>query len=109
LVEQEIIFSENVKIYLDELVIILYKDEYFSFLADAEDYVVRIVDQITNDLKKIRHFDTPKQYRFFGKYYIKIKGGNRTKWAIFFDKFENKILIEHITNSHMPEWASLVI
>jgi flagellar capping protein FliD len=45
-----IIFQNGVLDYLDDLVFILFKEEYFGFMQSSYDYVDKIIDFIENDI-----------------------------------------------------------
>jgi hypothetical protein len=98
----EIIISPPVIAYLNDLVIVLYKKEYFGFIESAEDYVSKIYDAIEYSLKAGVYKSTPTTIQFLGKNYIFYKSNTRTTWYIFFEKHQNKILVTGILNNHSP-------
>lgn len=98
---EEIIISYRVRNFLRELITILYQEEYFGFLESAEEYVNNLIDEILQ-LSLKTHHHTPEQLKKYGSYYVKIKGSKRTMWYVFFEKHENRYLIEFITNNHTP-------
>jgi hypothetical protein len=49
----EVIFTSNVISYLDDLIITLYKKEYFGFLESAEEYISNIYDAVSEQIKKL--------------------------------------------------------
>ncbi len=99
----EIIINDEVYDYLQKLIHLLYKKDYFSFIKDAESYVITIINKITNSLPKTTHRLTPLQLKKYGNFYIKLKGTRRTTWYAFFDKKDNRYYIEFITNNHSPK------
>lgn len=98
-----VVIKTEVLLFLDELVEILVENKYFSFLKNAEKYVNNLYDAIYNDLPSLKHYDTPQQLKRYGNYYVKIKGSKQTMWYVFFDKMDNRYLIEFITNNHAPQ------
>lgn len=98
----EIIISPPVIAYLNDLVIVLYKEEYFGFIETAEEYVSKIYESIENSLKVGVYKLTPISIKFLGKKYIFYKSNFRTTWFIFFEKQKNKILVTGILNNHSP-------
>ncbi|WP_208326181.1 hypothetical protein [Flavobacterium sp. S87F.05.LMB.W.Kidney.N] len=48
----EVIYTSSVIHYLDDLVVTLYKKEYFGFIQSAEEYVSHIYDAIPERIKK---------------------------------------------------------
>ena len=99
----EITFTPDVILYLDGLVQVLYKKEYFGFIETAENYVDQIYDAVDENIKVQKHKTTPKQLKHLGSKYIFYKANTRTIWYIFFESRNNKYLITGITNSHSEE------
>lgn len=48
--EIKIIITPKVIDYLDDLVRVLYKEEYFGFIESAEGYVIKIYDAIDENI-----------------------------------------------------------
>jgi len=89
--------------YLDELITVLFYDEYFSFEQNAQLYVEKIYDFMEYSLPSLPHKIVPKSLKKLGSFYIFYKANNRTTWYIFFEKHENRYLITHITNNHIGD------
>ncbi len=106
--ERIIVFSESVKTYLNELVDILYYEDYFSFKKDARFYVEHIVVYIENYDFKVNVKDSPEKFQKFGKKYLRYKANNQTFWYVFFDEKDTRILINHISNNHSQNFADLL-
>ncbi|WP_433780106.1 hypothetical protein [Flavobacterium anhuiense] len=53
--EIKIIYTPDVIRSLDDLVVVLYKKEYFGFVESAENYVLDIYDAVPERLKKTTH------------------------------------------------------
>ena len=103
----EVIFTSNVISYLDDLVRILYKKEYFGFIESAEDYVGNIYDSVPENLKSDNYKSSPKELKHLGSKYIFYKANSRTVWYIFFETKKDKYLITGILNSHSEEMKFL--
>lgn len=103
----KIIFTPNVIDYLDELVRILYKKEYFGYLETAEEYVSKIYDAIPDIIKLNIHKPTPKSLHYLGSNYIFYKANQRTTWYVFFEKKNHDYLITGIINNHCEEAKEL--
>ncbi len=101
--EIEVVFTQNIIAYLDDLVQVLYKKEYFGFIESAEKYVGAIYDSVPEKLKGTKHKSSPKKLKHLGSKYIFYKANSRTVWYVFFENKENKYLITGITNSHSEE------
>ncbi|MFY0483815.1 hypothetical protein ACI6PS_14550 [Flavobacterium sp. PLA-1-15] len=99
----EITFTPDVILYLDGLVQVLYKKEYFGFIETAENYVDQIYDAVDENIKVQKHKTTPKPLKHLGSKYIFYKANTRTIWYIFYESRNNKYLITAITNSHCED------
>lgn len=82
----KIIFTPHVIDYLDDLVRVLYKKEYFGFIETAEEYVSKIYDAVPENIKSSTYKLTPKKLKYLGSKYIFYKANNRTTWYVFFEK-----------------------
>jgi hypothetical protein len=101
--EKIIFVSSDVVAFLKQLVWTLYSEEYFGFEESAHEYVEKLRKTIYNDLPGLIHYETPQELRKYGRYYVKLKSNKRTMWYVFFDKYENRYLVEFITNNHAPQ------
>lgn len=95
-----VIIRKNVTDYLEELVFILYENEYFGFENDAQEYVQKIYDFIEYNLPIFPFRNTPENLIELGSKYIFYKANHTTTWYIFFENLENRYLVTFITNSH---------
>ena len=93
-------YTANFINYLDDLVLVVYKDDYFSFIENAFNYTSKIYEFIDNNIENFPHKNTPKALSKFGDFYIFYNFNSRTTWYIFFSKKQNNYLIKHITNNH---------
>mgnify|MGYP003408743967 CR=1 FL=1 len=99
----EVVFTPHVIDFLDDLVRLLYKQEYFGFIETAEEYVSKIYDFIPENLRLNNHKVTPQKLRYLGTNYIFYKANNRTTWYIFFERQDSIFLITGISNNHCEE------
>ena len=95
-----VIIRKNVTDYLEDLVFILYENEYFGFESDAQDYVQKIYDFIEYNLPIFPFRKTPGNLIELGSKYIFYKANQTTTWYVFFENVENRYLVTFITNSH---------
>jgi hypothetical protein len=72
---EKIILDDLVKIKLKELTSILFEEEYFGFVLDAENYVNNIIDFIFT-IPTLKHKRT--SYTKYGSYYCKYKHNHKT-------------------------------
>ena len=105
--EIKVVFTPNVISFLDDLVRILYKKEYFGFIETAEEYVSKIYDAVPENIKSSTHKLTPKSLKYLGSSYIFYKSNNRTSWYVFFEKSDKNYLITGIINNHCEEAKDL--
>ena len=103
----DIVFTPQVIDFLDDLVRVLYKKEYFGFMKSAEEYVSKIYDAVPESIKLPTHRLTPKNLKYLGSNYIFYKFNNRTTWYIFFEKRNQNYLITGIINNHCEEAKEL--
>ena len=82
----KVVFTPNVIDYLDVLVRILYKKEYFGYIETAEEYVLKIYDAVPEKIKHNIHKSTPQKLQYLGSNYIFYKANARTTWYVFFEK-----------------------
>ena len=103
----KIVFTPNVIDYLDVLVRILYKKEYFGYIETAEEYVLKIYDSVPENIKWNVHKPTPQRLQYLGSNYIFYKSNAKTTWFIFFEKRDTVFLITGIINNHCQEAKEL--
>lgn len=103
----KVIITPKVIDYLDDLVRILYKEEYFGFIQSAEDYVLKIYDALDENIKLNTHKLTPQKLKYLGSNYIFYKSNKRTTWYIFFEKKNRNYLVTGIINNHCEEAKDL--
>lgn len=89
--------------YFNELVFILFKEDYFSYLENAIIYKDKILNFIESNITTFPSKKTPTQLKNFGSSYIFYKANHRTTWYVFFENSENNYLITNIINSHSKE------
>jgi hypothetical protein len=89
--EITISYTTNFITCLDELVFVLYNENYFSYIENAYDYTSKIYDFIDYSLATFPRKNTPKSLSKYGDYYVFYKSNA---------KKQNVFLIKHITNNH---------
>ena len=102
-----VIYTPEVIRYLDDLVITLYKEEYFGFIESAEEYVSNIYKEVPERIKKSPHKKTPKPLQYLGSEYIFYKSNARTTWYMFFEQKNQNYLITGILNNYSEEAKEL--
>lgn len=98
----KIIFDEAVEVHLNELVDILYEEEYFGFKSSAYDYVRWIIDCIEENIALMPYKVAPPHFSRYGKnlYYSVFKRNNNTQWYVFFNLENDIFYIRYIGNNH---------
>ncbi|MBC7695488.1 MAG: hypothetical protein H7141_08600 [Burkholderiales bacterium] len=99
---EKIVFNKRVANYLNDIVLILYNNNYFSYFENAIEYKDFILNEITISNLKFCKTSKPK-HKQYGAHYISIKLNNRTMWYVFFDKVNTTYYIEYITNNHVSD------
>ena len=92
-----ILYKPQVEFYINNLVFILFQNDYFSYLENAIRYKDKIIDFIEENKT------TPLQLKEFGSNYIFYKSNSRTTWYIFFENKGNNYIITYITNSNSEQ------
>jgi len=101
-----VIFIPEVQDYLDSLIPVLYKNEYFGFEDSAIRYVDDLIDDIKANLPTYTHKPAPKYFDKYGKgmFYAAFRKNKQTVWYAFFTKYnENNntiYLVRYIANNH---------
>jgi len=98
----KVILDEKVVDYLNELVEILYEENYFGLKSSAYDYVEWIFDSIEHDIATQPYKTAPTYFSKYGKnlYYSIFKRNNNTEWYVFFNLDENVFYVRYIGNNH---------
>ena len=102
-----VIFLPEVHIYLDSLIPVLYKRDYFGFEDAAIKYVDGLIDDIMMNLPVKLKKPAPKYFTDrYGKelYYAVFTKNKRTQWYAFFRIYEvdgeTYYQVRHIENNH---------
>lgn len=101
--EIKVVFTDEATSYLDDLVEILYRKDYFGFIDSAEFYVSDIYFFIKENIKNFPSKITPTEIKNLGTNYIFYKTKSRTTWYIFFEKSNSDYLVTYIINNHCEE------
>lgn len=100
---EKIVFSQNVLNYFDDLISILFYEDYFSFEENAQLYVDNIVEFIYDSIENFPYKISPEELKYLGSNYIFYKANSRTLWYVFFENKNEKYIITGILNSHSEE------
>ena len=99
--EVKIFYKPEVEHFLNDLIYILFKEDYFSFIENAINYKDNIIDFVDQNIESFPHKTTPLPLFHLGSNYIFYKSNSRTTWYIFFEKKENMFLVTSIINNHI--------
>ena len=102
---EKIVISTKVRITLDELVDILYYNEYFSYKKSAQDYVNYLYDFILT-IPNLKYKSTP--IKKYGTFYCSYKHNAKTSWFFLFDIVEDTYFIKNITNNHSVNYVRFI-
>lgn len=102
---EKIVISLKARMMLDELVDILYEENYFSYKKTAQDYVNNIYDFIST-IPTLRY--KPTQNKIFGSWYCKYKHNSKTSLYFLFDIEDQNFLIKNITNNHSADYVKFI-
>ena len=76
--QRKVTLERQISEYLSDLIIVLLKENYFSFYEEAEKYVEFIHHEIVTNIHKVKHYPVPSQNKKLGDYYCIIKTNKRT-------------------------------
>lgn len=95
-------FSENVTSYFNDLVTILFWQDYFGFIDSAFQYIADMKDYIEKNIAILPKYPAPSYFSKYqtGMQYVTYKSNKRTTWYFFFLQQDNKYLICYVTNNH---------
>jgi len=103
----QVILLPEVLEYLEDLAVLLYEKEYFSFEETASNYVLELYDDVVINLPAKSKKPAPKYFtKQYGKdlYYATFHKSKRTQWYVFFTTYqvddEIYYQIRHIENNH---------
>ena len=92
--------------YLENLVIILYEKEYFSFIETSNSYVYDLLYKIKTTLPMLSSKPAPKHFEKYGKNmeYAVFRKSKHTQWYVFFKVYkkdgEDIYQVRYIANNH---------
>jgi hypothetical protein len=97
---EKVIYDQGVLDYFDELIYNLFKNDYFSYYENAENYLAKLISFVGLNIKNFPHKSTPEMLGHLGSNYIFYKSIVRTTWFVFFEKLEENYFISGILNNH---------
>jgi len=101
-----VIFAPKVLLYFEDLIVILYNEEYFGFLETSKRYINELIDDILTTLPVKLHKPAPEYFDKYGKNmeYAVFRKNKNTFWYVFFTKYKEKgetiYLIRYIGNNY---------
>jgi len=101
--EREVIFSKEIELYLDELMLLLFEKGYFGFPDSAKSYIDRLISFAEEHIGILPDKIAPDYFQRFGKNlkYVTYQANKNTSWYIFYQERDNIYLIRHISNNHV--------
>ncbi len=100
----QVIYREEIELYLSELIAVLFEKEYFGFNDSARQYVHELRMAIEKALPIIAiRKKAPEYFSRYGKdlWYIHIRMNKQTTWYAFFSIHRNNLyIVRYITNNH---------
>ncbi len=106
--EKLIFYSDDFEAEINKIVDILFENEYFGFRNSALLYASKIYDFIEENIDSPAHRTSPSKFRKHGMFFIKYKANEQTTWYIFFDRKENRYLVNFILNNHSQNFSELL-
>ncbi|SFA46006.1 hypothetical protein SAMN04488511_105223 [Pedobacter suwonensis] len=100
-------FHPSVLLYLNELVDVLFYENYFSIRESAIDYVTRLIDTVERKIGKAQYHIAPKVIAHRGSWFIHFNISQKTTWYFLFEKSGNHYLITYVFNNYSKEAQNL--
>ncbi len=102
---EKVVITSEVVSRLDSLLILLFEKGYFSFEANAIQYVDNLYDFILSipSLKK-----RPTKSIKYGLWYCKYKANKNTTWYVTFDVVDGVYLVRRIINNHTRDYPAFI-
>ena len=101
--EVKIVFQKEAILFLDDLIEILFRKNYFSYKENSEAYVSDIYQFIEENISSFPNKNVPNVLKHLGSKYIFYNSNQRTTWFVFFENQNNNYLITYILNNHCIE------
>ena len=89
--------------FLEDLVLELFQNDYFSYMESSIEYVQNLIENTEKKLHQLKYHSTPNALKSYGELYISYQSSKRTTWYIFFSKKGNRVLVKYIMNNHGSE------
>ncbi len=103
----KVIFIPEVRLYLQELVHILYYNNYFDSEEASRRYAQELWNDITTRLPNMPKKDAPPTFNRFGMgmSYASFRKNKHTYWYVFFAEYEIEgdvvFQVRYMTNNHV--------
>jgi hypothetical protein len=103
----KVLFLPEVRVYFEELSVILYQKEYFGFFESALQYADELFSEIENSLPYKPKKIAPKYFDRYGEgmFYAFFKRNKNTSWYVFFNIYNTKeetfYFVRYISNNHI--------
>jgi hypothetical protein len=100
---RQVIATQDVRIFLNELFTVLLEKHYFSCQNDAKRYVYRLTSYTKQYVGILPGKNAPPYFNRYGTNmkYIVYRANKTTSWYIFYLQRGELFLIRHITNNHV--------
>lgn len=97
------LYRPEVENYINDLVHILFKKDYYSYLENAILYKDKIIDFIEENISTFPCKTSPLRLKALGSKYIFCKINSHTTWYIFFESKGNTFIVTYIFNNHSEQ------
>ena len=96
-------FHPSVAEYFNDLVDILFYENYFTFEEGAIHYVTSLIKLVEDQIQIKKHHLTPSLISVRGKYSVSFNINQRTTWYFVFEKSDNLYLITYVFDNYSKE------
>ncbi|HNW90034.1 MAG TPA: hypothetical protein PKN48_10245 [Bacteroidales bacterium] len=99
----KIVYNKEVTVFFNDLIDILFEQEYFSYYDSSKKYVLKLKSEIQKTIHIKQRHNTPQSLIKHGKHYKKFSISKRTTWVVFYTLKNGTYYINYITNNHTPD------
>jgi len=95
-------YTDDITDYLNELIDILFEQDYFGFIDSAKQYVSNMKNYIETNITILPAYPAPLYFSRYqiGMQYVTYRSNKSTTWYFFFLQEGNRYLICYVTNNH---------
>jgi hypothetical protein len=100
-------FHPSVLKYFNELIDVLFYENYFLYKESAINYVTKLISALENQIDNKKHYQTSPPISKYGDFLVHLNVSQHTTWYFVFNKKDHRYLITHVFNNYSKEAIKL--